>query len=74
MMTRCGSGDVTTADADPRLARATATPATRLVGTRGCPAQQVYSGALLDVRRDRVRLPDGGEAVREYTSCIRVPC
>ena len=28
--------------------------------------QQVYSGALLDVRRDRVRLPDGSEAVREY--------
>lgn len=28
--------------------------------------EQVYRGALLDVRRDRVRLPDGGEAVREY--------
>lgn len=28
--------------------------------------EQVYSGALLDVRRDRVRLPDGGEAIREY--------
>jgi len=28
--------------------------------------QQVYFGALLDVRRDQVRLPDGGEAVREY--------
>lgn len=28
--------------------------------------EQVYAGALLDVRRDRVRLPDGGEAVREY--------
>ena len=27
---------------------------------------QVYAGALLDVRRDRVRLPDGKEAVREY--------
>ena len=26
----------------------------------------VYQGALLDVRRDRVRLPDGGESVREY--------
>src|SRR6185312_15801700 len=27
---------------------------------------QVYRGALLDVRRDRARLPDGHEAVREY--------
>jgi len=27
---------------------------------------QVYAGALLDVRRDRARLPDGKEAVREY--------
>ena len=33
---------------------------TRIAGT------QVYDGALLDVRRDRARLPDGGEAVREY--------
>jgi ADP-ribose diphosphatase len=28
--------------------------------------EQVYVGALLDVRRDRARLPDGHEAVREY--------
>jgi len=28
--------------------------------------EQVYEGALLDVRRDRARLPDGGSAVREY--------
>ena len=28
--------------------------------------KQVYAGALLDVRRDRVRLPDGGVTVREY--------
>jgi ADP-ribose pyrophosphatase len=28
--------------------------------------EAVYQGALLDVRRDRARLPDGGEAVREY--------
>jgi ADP-ribose pyrophosphatase len=27
---------------------------------------QVYVGKLLDVRQDRVRLPDGGEAMREY--------
>lgn len=26
----------------------------------------VFRGVLLDVRRDRVRLPDGAEAVREY--------
>jgi ADP-ribose pyrophosphatase len=26
----------------------------------------VYEGSLLHVRRDRVRLPDGGEAAREY--------
>jgi ADP-ribose pyrophosphatase len=28
--------------------------------------EQVYAGALLDVRRDRALLPDGTEAVREY--------
>jgi ADP-ribose pyrophosphatase len=28
--------------------------------------EQVYAGKLLDVRRDRVRLPDGTEGVREY--------
>jgi ADP-ribose pyrophosphatase len=28
--------------------------------------EPVYQGALLDVRRDRVRLPDGHESVREY--------
>jgi ADP-ribose pyrophosphatase len=33
---------------------------TRLSGER------VFYGALLDVRRDRIRLPDGAEAVREY--------
>jgi ADP-ribose pyrophosphatase len=27
---------------------------------------QVFKGGLLDVRRDRVRLPDGSEALREY--------
>jgi len=55
---------VTTAGADPRPAyegdAGDALVETRLSGA------QVYSGALLDVRRDRVRLPDGGEAVREY--------
>jgi ADP-ribose pyrophosphatase len=29
-------------------------------------SEQVFSGRLLDVRRDRVRLPDGREGVREY--------
>ncbi|EXI76005.1 MAG TPA: NUDIX hydrolase [Candidatus Accumulibacter phosphatis] len=27
---------------------------------------QVFNGRLLDVRRDRVRLPDGSECLREY--------
>lgn len=29
-------------------------------------SEAVFQGRLLDVRRDRVRLPDGNEAVREY--------
>ena len=29
-------------------------------------SEQVWQGLLLDVRRDRVRLPDGSEGVREY--------
>lgn len=29
-------------------------------------SEPVFCGKLLDVRRDRVRLPDGQEAVREY--------
>lgn len=29
-------------------------------------SEQVFKGVLLDVRRDRARLPDGGEATREY--------
>jgi ADP-ribose pyrophosphatase len=28
--------------------------------------EQVYQGHFLDVRRDRIRLPDGAEAAREY--------
>lgn len=32
----------------------------------GIDGEQVFRGVLLDVRRDRVRLPDGNEAVREY--------
>src|SRR5690554_6286797 len=33
---------------------------------RTLDSEQVFRGVLLDVRRDRVRLPDGGESVREY--------
>ena len=29
-------------------------------------SEQVWQGRLLDVRRDRVRLPDGREGIREY--------
>jgi ADP-ribose pyrophosphatase len=29
-------------------------------------SEQVYSGTFLDVRRDRIRLPDGASAQREY--------
>lgn len=29
-------------------------------------SEQVWKGRLLDVRRDRVRLPDGSEGIREY--------
>lgn len=29
-------------------------------------SEQVFKGVLLDVRKDRVRLPNGGESVREY--------
>ena len=55
---------MTTADADPRPAHEGVAD-DALVEARLSGAQ-VYSGALLDVRRDRVRLPDGKEAVREY--------
>ena len=29
-------------------------------------SEQVYQGHFLDVRRDRIRLPDGATAAREY--------
>jgi ADP-ribose pyrophosphatase len=29
-------------------------------------SEEVFRGELLDVRRDTVRLPDGGETIREY--------
>jgi len=31
-------------------------------------SEQIWQGKLLDVRRDRVRLPDGSEGVREYVT------
>ena len=43
-----------TADADAHLRESTVS------------SQPVYQGHFLDVRRDRVRLPDGSEAGREY--------
>jgi len=49
------------ADPRPPAERADDPLAERRIG-----GEQVYDGALLDVRRDRARLPDGGEAVREY--------
>lgn len=33
---------------------------------RPLASEQVFDGSLLKVHRDRVRLPDGGEATREY--------
>ena len=32
----------------------------------GIASEVVFSGRLLEVRRDRIRLPDGGEATREF--------
>lgn len=31
-------------------------------------SEQIWQGRLLDVRRDRVRLPDGREGIREYVT------
>jgi ADP-ribose pyrophosphatase len=55
---------VTAADADPRPEYA-GEDGDALIETRLSGAH-VYSGALLDVRRDDVRLPDGTQGVREY--------
>ena len=51
-------------DPDPRPAHA-ASPDDALHEHR-VSGERVFEGKLLDVRRDRVRLPDGSEAVREY--------
>jgi ADP-ribose pyrophosphatase len=50
---------------DPRPPRKTAGNDAHLEETRQSGAR-VYEGALLDVRRDTVTLPDGGTAIREY--------
>ena len=52
-------------DDDPRP-RLVADPARASLVERRIAGECVYRGALLDVRRDRAQLPDGGEAVREY--------
>ena len=50
-------------NSDPRPAAASPDDplAERRIG-----GERVYDGTLLDVRRDRARMPDGSEAVREY--------
>ncbi|MET0441243.1 MAG: NUDIX hydrolase [Casimicrobiaceae bacterium] len=50
---------------DPRPPRKAAADDAHLEETRRSGAR-VYDGALLDVRRDTVTLPDGGTAIREY--------
>jgi ADP-ribose pyrophosphatase len=48
---------------DPRPPGITPEPALHETRVDG---EQVFHGALLDVRRDRVRLPDGQASIREY--------
>jgi ADP-ribose pyrophosphatase len=50
---------------DPRPALRAQSGDERLVEHR-IDSRRVFGGRLLDVRRDTVRLPDGGEATREY--------
>ena len=52
-------------DEDPRRPRVVDPRDAHLVEER-IDGEQVFRGSLLDVRRDRVRLPDGGSATREY--------
>ena len=51
---------------DPRPAFTGQSTTDALVEHRVAGDRALRLGALLDVRRDRVRLPDGSEAVREY--------
>ncbi|MET0440664.1 MAG: NUDIX hydrolase, partial [Casimicrobiaceae bacterium] len=57
---------ITDASDDPRPPRKTSANDAHLEETRQSGAR-VYLGALLDVRRDPVTLPDGGTAIREYS-------
>jgi ADP-ribose pyrophosphatase len=50
---------------DPRPPRGVRDADAHLEETR-IDGARVFEGALLDVRRDNVRLPDGGCAIREY--------
>ncbi|MBK9676982.1 MAG: NUDIX hydrolase [Betaproteobacteria bacterium] len=50
---------------DPRPRRDHGADDGHLIETR-VASECVFEGKLLHVRRDRVRLPDGGEATREY--------
>jgi ADP-ribose pyrophosphatase len=50
---------------DPRPQRTQAARDSHLIESP-IEHRQVFHGKLLDVRQDRVRLPDGGEATREY--------
>jgi ADP-ribose pyrophosphatase len=52
-------------DDDPRPSRAPDADDANLFEAR-VSGERVFRGALLDVRRDRARMPDGGESVREY--------
>ena len=52
-------------DEDPRPSPASDADDASLFEAR-VSGEKVFRGALLDVRRDRARMPDGGESVREY--------
>lgn len=53
---------------DPRHAetRAESYPSDATLTETGLTSETVFEGRLLQVRCDRVRLPDGGESTREY--------
>lgn len=60
------SGPQPMPDTADRGGRATAPPPTDPLAEIGLGSQVVFDGVLLKVHADRVRLPDGNEAVREY--------
>ena len=59
------ANDASQDDDDPRPSRARDADDGKLFEQR-ISGERVFRGALLDVRRDRARMPDGGESVREY--------